>query len=295
MIGTAIVVLAALCATTTAAIAGAARPPGARPLAGRYYDATGKQALEFAFKTSASGRQLTATAAGGYQLDCTAGSTKSRQGSLPDIDAGAGSGSISKDGAFKLSLPVHGQPAIKLVGRFVTKTKVNGTLSWHGTGGRERGCVVNTDWAGNVRPLNDYFVGRTSTGATVTLAVALGATPTISDFSVGGVQATCSSPPNNAVMDGGLPAMSTNTDTTGTSTAPAGSMPGSMPEIVNGYVGAVHGGQFHAQTEDSDGNAFTVSGTLSGKTVSGTVDENSREGCSYSGISWSAAYVRRGV
>jgi hypothetical protein len=259
--------LALVSVFAVAVTSGAAATKAVKPFSGRIYDASGHEYLSFVIDISASGRQVSVPAAA-YDLVCGPGPLR---GDLPEIPASAGTASLTRDGSFRLMLRVRNNPAITLVGTFVTRTKVSGTLSWHARESDLRGCGVQENWSANLRPLSDYFAGQTSTGASVTFTVTHSSTPSLIDFSVGGVPATC-------------PAGS------------GGAQPGpQLISISDAYVGRILDTNFSAQTEDSNGIEFSVKGTVSGNTASGVVSSTDRTGCAYGDTQWSASFVRRGL
>jgi hypothetical protein len=243
------------------------QPPAPKPFASRIYDATGRDGLGFNIKVSGSGRQVTVSAEDGYQFVCGPGPD---HGDQPDVTASTRSATVTKFGAFTMSLPVKHDRPIKLTARLLTRSTISGTLSWHSTDSDTRGCTATASWTAQLRPLSNYFAGTTSTGATVTFAVTDSSKPTLSGFSVGGVPATCPPGQGEGV---GTPEIS----------------------ISDGYVGAVRNGHFSATTEDSDGIEFTVRGAITGNAASGLVSESDRDGCSYGNTQWTAQFVRRGV
>jgi hypothetical protein len=242
-------------------------PRPVKPFAGRIYDATGRGGLGFNITVSTSGRRVTMSSEEGYQFVCGPGPD---HGDQPDIVASTHSAPLTKLGTFTASLPVKHDRPIKLTARLVTRSTVSGTLAWHGTESDVRGCNVAVNWTAELRPLNDYFAGATSTGASVTFAVTASPKPVLSEFSVGGVPATC---PAGQGDDSGQEDIS----------------------ISDGYVGAVRDGRFSATTEDSDDIAFTARGTITGITASGVVSEFDRDGCGYGKTQWTAQFLRRGV
>lgn len=276
------------CVAVVAAVQGVA--PAAAPatrkatVGGRFYDAIGPHALGFVLKTSGSGREVTITSHG-YDIVCGPGPNK---GSEPEVDAAARTVPVLKDGSFVASLAVKGNPPIRVAGRFMDGVRATGTLAWKARSRELSPCAVRESWTAGLRPLNDYFKGTTSGGAPVSFAVSVSARPTIGEFSVGGIQTLC--PPGTST--------STSTSTVSTPATTTGTSSGVTPfeSISDGYVGAVRGGgRFHAATEDSNGEAFVVNGTLAGKRASGVVSLDDRDGCGYTGERWTAAFVRRGL
>jgi hypothetical protein len=259
---------AAVCAACPAAFAAVAP----QPVAGRFYDAIGPSALGFVLKTSSSGRRLTVSGYG-YNVVCGAGPNRGQE---PELDAPVRTTRIAGDGSFAVSLPVKDDPPIELAGRVLAGTIARGTVSWRATERDLAPCPVHERWTARLRPLNDYFKGTTSSGVAVSFAVSVAPSPALSEFSVSGVQTTC--PPRRAAAS---------------ETSPSDTP---FESISDGYVGRVHsGGKFHAETEDSNGEAFVVTGRLSGERATGVVSLDDRDDCGYSGVHWTASFVRRGL
>jgi hypothetical protein len=264
----ALVALVAAAAAALPSLATASQQPRAvKLLASRIYDATGREGLGFDIRVSGSGRQVTVSAEDGYQFVCGPGAD---HGDQPNVVAATRSAMVTKSGTFAMSLPVRHDRPIKLTAWLLTSSTISGTLSWHSTDSDTRGCTATVSWTAELRPLSNYFAGTTSTGANVTFAVTDTSKPVLSGFSVGGVPATCPAGQGEG---------------TGTSDI----------SISDGYAGTVRNGHFAAKTEDSDGIAFTVSGTILGNTASGLVSEFDRDGCSYGNTPWTAQFVRRGI
>jgi hypothetical protein len=114
-------------------------------------------------------------------------------------------------------------------------------------------------WTATLRPLNDHFVGKTSTGARVSFDRTVEPHPVVWNFSVGKVPAACG-PEGNSVLT-----------------------------ILDAYLGKVRHGRFSAATEDLNAEAVTVRGRFTtSSTASGAASEVDRGGCVFTGITWAA-------
>lgn len=251
----------------------AAKPRGARiydAVAGHQNPANGTGQSFFSLDVSSGGIRVTVPP-GEWDMPCTAGPSKSTDLAPSTVDTTV---SLGPNGSFVASLkqvdsnsgrPIADSPIV-VRGRFVTALRATGTVSLEGKAPDDKGCNARVSWTSTLRPLNDHFVGKTSTGARVTFDRTVEPHPVVWNFSVGMVPATC----------GG-------TRTSGLT-------------VVGAYLGKLHKGRFSAETEDANAEAVTINGRFTTPgSASGTASEVDRGGCSFTGIAWTARRTGRSV
>jgi hypothetical protein len=250
---------------------------GATPKRGRIYDAVaghqnflnGNGQSFFSLDVSPGGGRVTVPS-GEWDMPCTAGPSKGS-----DLAPSTARTTVRlRHGSFVASLrqvdlnsgrPIADSPIV-ITGRFVTAVKATGKLSFKGTEGDDRRCNARVSWTSTLRPLNDHFVGKTSTGARVTFDRTVEPLPVVWNFSVGSVPAKCGA----------------NAD--------------SVLTVADAYLGRVRRGRFSASTEDADAEAVTIRGSFTTPgSASGTASEDDRGGCYFTGITWTALRTGRGV
>ncbi len=164
---------------------------------GRIYDAvaghrdpgSGTGQSFFSLDVSAGGTRVTVSR-GEWGLPCVAGPAK---GTVLAPDTTEPTVSLRRNGSFVASLKLldsnSGHPSadspIVVTGKFVTASKASGPISFEGTAADDKGCKARASWTATLRPLNDHFVGRTSTGARVSFDRTVEPRPVVWNVSVG--------------------------------------------------------------------------------------------------------------
>jgi hypothetical protein len=251
---------------------------GATPRRGRIYDAVaghqnpanGNGQSFFSLDVSPGGGRVSVPP-GEWDMPCTAGPSK---GSDLAPTTAATTVRLRADGSFAVSLrqldlnsgrPIADSPLV-ITGRFVTAMKATGKISFKGKAADDKRCNARVGWTSTLRPLNDHFVGETSTGARVTFDRTVEPHPVVWNFSVGTVPAKCGANRNSVLT------------------------------VADAYLGRVRRGRFSASTEDADSEAVTIRGRFpTPGSATGTASEVDRGGCYFTGITWTALRTGRGV
>jgi hypothetical protein len=238
-------------------------------VAGRQNPANGNGQSFFSLDVSPGGGRVSVEP-GEWDMPCTAGPSKGS-----DLAPSTATTTVRlRHGSFVASLrqvdlnsgrPIADSPIV-MTGRFVTASKATGKISFKGSAADDRRCNAQVSWTSTLRPLNDHFVGKTSTGARVTFDQTVEPHPVVWNFSVGTVPAKCAG----------------NGD--------------SMLTVADAYLGRVRRGRFSASTEDADAEAVTIRGSFTTPgSARGTASEDDRGGCYFTGITWTAQRTGRGV
>ncbi len=241
------------------------------PIANRAYQASVAYKLPrsvgrdtFILKASASRRRVTV-------LDANVNVICSDNGGIANPQVPNSTVGLSPTGKFRFSL---GHPALVIVGRFVSRTAVSGTVAYSGRGNPGT-CSLNAPWHASLIPLNvtEQYAGTTASGAKVTFSVTHPANDSsslsVGSFAVGVVIATCSAEGGGGTRDISF-------------------ADGSVGPVKDGRFSNGEGGPASSSDEDL---AFVVSGSLTTNTASGVVAATDPSGCGYGSMHWTATRV----